>query len=221
MGYYIQGLKYLFKTFGKRDLPLIVNTCGWVSHLGYDVLLEIVGMTIPDVIVQIVTDDNDIIEKEDVNDILYDVCDKLPRMRKFDSMAQSATHTAMSLTSAEHRTAHLLAYFGDHDCPIAAGKAWAIPFEEVAVGFVGQEVPPSQAFYALNGSVVGLCCNDVPTKKKVGVTNEEFSKKLPAFLVGNPRPCNCLGLGIIKSIDVENGLFYIITPVDLVIIIIF
>lgn len=215
VGYYIQGLKYLTKKLENYKVPLIVNTCGWVTHLGYDIQLDIIGMSVPDFIVQISTDGYDIINKEDISEVLYDVRERLPFMRKLDASSKVAPPTALSLTSAEGRTAQVLAYFGDHETAIAAGKAWAVPFEEVAVGFVSQKVSPSQTFYALNGAVVGLCYNEVPTKA-IPTMGGKTDKKLPTFLVDTPRPCNCLGLGIIKSIDVENGIFYIMTPVDLV-----
>lgn len=228
VGHYIRGLRYLFGVLERRkegrDTPLVVNTCGWVAHIGKDVQLEVIGMARADFVVQLVSDDRVVVEKDEVEEVLYDVCDKRPKLRTFESLAKSGPQTAMSLNSADARTQLLLAYFGDHECAITAGKTWAVPFGDVAVGFVGQEVPPSQTFYALNGTVVGLCCNEAQmrTVKTTAAGSagakevEEPGKKLPTLLVGEPRPCNCLGLGIIKSIDVENGMFYIITPVDLV-----
>ena len=220
VGYYLRGLKYLLKTMEKqvrRDVPLVVNTCGWVAHMGRDVQLEVIRMSVADFVIQLLCDERVVVEKSEMGEILYDVRDKRPKLRTLESMAKNGPPRGIMLSSADARKEQLLAYFGDYECPITAGKTWAVPFEDVAVGFVGQEVPPSQAFYALNGTVVGLCWNEVPTRTVgTGTKREAAGKKLPTLLVGEPRPCNCLGLGIIKAIDVENGMFYIITPVDLV-----
>ena len=229
VGYYVQALRTLFRAFrrlggerkegdseGRRSLPppIVVNTCGWVLNMGRDVLLETVAMAAPDFVVQVTGPGGDILSSNDVAEALYGVADTLPKLRSLPSAARVGPPTALQLPASEARTAQLLAYFGDHACALAAAPAYAVPFAEVAVGFVCAKVAPSQAFYALNGTVVGLCHNDLPTKASGKPTADE--RKLPAFLADTPRPCTCFGLGIIKSIDAENRFFYIITPANLV-----
>lgn len=90
----------------------------------------------------------------------------------------------------------------DINCVIAkrfaSQKPYIVPFEAITVDFSSDEFrrdirTPERILDSLNGSIVGLCC-------RTGKSDDEFD-------------C-CVGLGIVRSIDREQQLFYILTPVD-------
>lgn len=73
-------------------------------------------------------------------------------------------------------------------------------------------VPNSQLLYALNGTIVGLGVS----KEKyyfVSKEQEELSKEHPCPLQIEDYPiCSCVGLGIIRAVDVATKSFFITTP---------
>ncbi|KAK2721482.1 hypothetical protein QYM36_003688 [Artemia franciscana] len=82
-----------------------------------------------------------------------------------------------------------------------------IPFSKVAVSSVVEKVKPQFILNALNGSLVSLCIADLET---MNISKPDDPSLFS--VVENFTPVDCLGFGIIKRIDVEERLFYIVTP---------
>ena len=83
---------------------------------------------------------------------------------------------------------------------LAAERPYVVPFDAVDICFVGADRQDVNAHTevlldALNANVVGLCTN----KDNGG---------------SSPSQWDCLGLGIVRTIDKSNQLLYILTPVD-------
>lgn len=116
------------------------------------------------------------------------------------------------LHSSDNRNLSLVSYFCSESekwnfnhistCMIP----YAIPWADVTIKFLMHSVPPSQALYALNGSVVALC-HDSATYK-MGDS--------PIHIIPREHDnlCECLGLGLIRSIDTSKRIFFITTPLD-------
>ena len=102
---------------------------------------------------------------------------------------------------------------------VASMPPYAVPFQSVSIysppGFLDgiAEVEPEcgtqgefasdDALDALNGSIVGLCCQgDVNIDLS---TRSQSNSSVPNL--------QCVGLGIIRSIDRERKLFFVLTPV--------
>lgn len=101
---------------------------------------------------------------------------------------------------------------------LASMPPYAVPFQSVSLysppGFVDgiAEVEPAcgtegdfasdDVLDALNGSIVGLCC------REDGIASSTQSQNRS----GVPN-LHCVGLGIIRSIDRERKLFFVLTPV--------
>ena len=88
---------------------------------------------------------------------------------------------------------------------LAHRKPYKISFNDIRVKF-DKEVPFSQAMYALNATVVGLVID----------STRYHTKSTGGFVPPHtPLVQNCVGLGLIRGIDISNQCFYIITPVPL------
>merc|ERR1712216_146156 len=86
-------------------------------------------------------------------------------------------------------------YIGDVPSAITH-TLWALPPVEVALDalrlhFLDASVPPSQVLVALNGTLVGLC---VSSPEREGGVEES------------------VGLGLVRAVNAEKRLLYIITP---------
>ncbi|ORX49701.1 hypothetical protein BCR36DRAFT_353398 [Piromyces finnis] len=106
-----------------------------------------------------------------------------------------------------------------------------IPYQvfwrDVNIQILYADVPNSQILYALNGSIVGLI-SDTTQYSRIGVNNNQnqpvSEKALEPYLqlkiisseqyMIDPSRQQCVGIGIIRSIDPSSGKFYIITPVS-------
>jgi polynucleotide 5'-kinase involved in rRNA processing len=126
----------------------------------------------------------------------------------------------------------------DDECAIAhilaAERPYCVPFESVHFYLIGtdrQDVcSEDMILRALNASIVGLCCSSSTTTNNnnelatVGAgpntrnddtegddVQDETQDDAP---VPHVRDDVCLGLGLIRSIDLQHRLFYILTPVS-------
>uniref|UniRef100_A0A7S2RSR7 NOL9 C-terminal domain-containing protein n=1 Tax=Eucampia antarctica TaxID=49252 RepID=A0A7S2RSR7_9STRA len=61
-------------------------------------------------------------------------------------------------------------------------------------------------YNVLNGSVVGLCCNN-------GTSTKNNNKSLLVSSSSSSFLPECIGLGIVRSIDLQQRIFYILTPI--------
>eukprot|EP00727_Mastigamoeba_balamuthi_P008597 m51a1_g436 hypothetical protein (733) ;mRNA; r:64669-67771 len=189
--------------------PLIVNTCGWVSGLGPDVLGELLRQLRPTHLVRICTDRA---QCPTADELGLDGAS----CRTFDL---ETTNPAIALkqqsqgpTAGVAREQQLLAYLRDHETPVVTAPALAASWGDLYIGFLVCEVPPSQAFYALNGSVVALCSIDADSTLVVNESAATEKDQYPKFLVGEPVAVPCLGLGIVRAIDPERRELHLVSP---------
>ncbi|XP_051027641.1 polynucleotide 5'-hydroxyl-kinase NOL9 isoform X2 [Acomys russatus] len=86
--------------------------------------------------------------------------------------------------------------------PLHSLTPYQVPFSAVAVRVTHADVAPAHILYALNANWVGLC--------KI-VDDMKGYTRGPILLAQNPI-CDCLGFGICRGIDMEQRLYYILTP---------
>lgn len=105
-------------------------------------------------------------------------------------------------------------------------------WKDVRIQILYADVPNSQILYALNGSIVGLISdttqyNSIGTNFNNNNNNNKVLKESEKFIepylqlkiipseqyMIDPSRHNCVGLGIIRSIDPSSGKFFIITSV--------
>ncbi|XP_020235402.1 polynucleotide 5'-hydroxyl-kinase NOL9 [Cajanus cajan] len=189
----------------KIELPLIVNTPGWVKGVGYDVLVDMLKYICPTHVVKInISSENknlpagefwldgehdETINLIEINSARQDLLNRLVLVKKDARLLRDLRIMAYfrqcfssdSNISTIKELAHALAYHCPYEVPIASIK----------IQHLHCEVPSSEIFYSLNATIVGLAVDsDVP-------------ENLPW----------CLGLGIVRGIDTVKGVLYVITPV--------
>ncbi|CAM6093296.1 unnamed protein product [Calypogeia fissa] len=198
-------------------VPLIINTHGWIKGIGYDVLVDILRHTSPTHVVQFTS------QLENKN---------LPAGKFWESSIDSDKTTLLCIESAaegsdrplvrvktasDHlRDLRIMAYF--RQCfsrnplpyPYREDKLFAqtaiglvchppyqVPISAVKIWHLHSQVPTSESLYSINGTLVGL---------GVGSTALDKDNKSDGF------HSSCVGLGIVRGVDTEKGLLYIITP---------
>lgn len=253
---------------GKGQLPLLINTDGWVKGFGYEILCAIIEAANPGNIIQMLgstkTKSFDLPSQNTgadtaQNRVVHTVQSFDESMvvvpnddsRSYRSMDSSNSTGPLQATASDHRKHRFCTYFmggynemikkrirfGNQNEAIAFHREkgivdasnilgltmasmlpYAVPFQSVSLysppGFVDgiAEVEPAcgtqgdfasdDALDALNGSIVGLCCQG--DGKALSAQSRNHS--------GVPN-LHCVGLGIIRSIDRERRLFFVLTPV--------
>ncbi|KAG0593176.1 hypothetical protein KC19_1G309000 [Ceratodon purpureus] len=222
---YVEHVAELFSYFRQKHsvnstliVPLVINTHGWVKGIGYDVIVDILKATSPTHVVQLLANS----KKKN-----------LPRDKFWDETSSAVTihmesavenlPVSRSARSAHHlRAARLLGYFqkcfGENSAPFPYREAklfaqtamslvrdipYKVPISALKIKHLHSEVPPSESLRSFNAAIVGLgvTCND-----KYREDNDDGS--------GSSFPL-CLGLGIVKAVDVAKGVVYVTTPVPL------
>lgn len=220
---YIEHVAELFNCFLQKytlnsisTIPLVINTHGWVKGIGYDVIVDILNSTVPTHVVQVLASS----KKRN-----------LPRNKFWDESSMAETvyvesaveklKTQRTARSAHHlRAARLLAYFqqcfGENSAPfpykevklfaqtamsLVRDTPYEVPFTALKIKHLHSEVPPAESFRCVNACIVGLGVTSVG--RDIQDKNDRSRSSLPL----------CLGLGIVKAVDVTRGVFYISTPV--------
>lgn len=129
--------------------------------------------------------------------------------------------------ASDYRTLSLVSYFmqsnlplhqrrkeWDFSIPIASQTPYRVPWACVHIQFQAHEIPPSQMLYGLNGSIVALVSDKTQYTKQEGSTPFNDLSLIPSQTSLAPSRHNCVGLGIIRSIDITTGDFLLLTPVE-------
>jgi len=246
------------------NIPLLVNTDGWVKGLGYEILSAIIGVVDPGRIIQIngntkaktfdMSPSNSgslihVIQSFDESS-LPALDDDNRSCRSTDS--RNSSTGPLLASSSDHRIHRLCSYFlGGYDkminlrsripgnehemisfhkekglcdpsniigLTLASMRPYAVPFQSVNLyppsGLLDNitEVRPlagmrgdlasNDVIECLNGSIVGLC-----TKQ------DTFDASFNCNAGSGAPTLNCIGLGIVRSVDHSRKLFFVLTPV--------
>ncbi|KAM3347447.1 hypothetical protein ACQJBY_021413 [Aegilops geniculata] len=211
---YLNSLFLLYNYFvekyrcpGSEVLPLIVNTPGWVKGTGFDMLVEMLRYICPTIVVPIRTR----MQRKNLPDGMFWLTGGETEPKVITIDAASRDSLSKSLLKRKDgggmRERRLVEYFKQcfsSDISLATNKelAYALaslpPYEvsisEVTVMHLHCEVPRTEIWHSLNATIVGLAS----------------SCDTPATAHAIPW---CVGLGIVRGVDVQRGLLYVITPV--------
>ncbi|KAJ8016939.1 hypothetical protein DPEC_G00012560 [Dallia pectoralis] len=228
---YLESLKFLWRSY-KRETPVVINTMGWVKGFGFQLLVDIIRLFNASHVVQLRSGDKELCPQL-TPDFL-----RSSHGWQTHPPAQSAlvedgggshsaqrSYTLFSLTSEfdgagrssemrhqrsnELRDLALLGYFSQMQSPdpgpikpLHCFTPYQVPYSAVAVGVTHCEVAPTHMLYAANASLVGLCC-----------LNEKVSGRGGPVLLSQTPICPCVGLGVLRGVDMARGLYFIVTPV--------
>ncbi|KAI4329579.1 hypothetical protein MLD38_027952 [Melastoma candidum] len=189
------------------EMPLIVNTPGWVKGIGYNVLVRMLKrLPITHVVKINISAENKNIPSGkfwldgDGNDSIQLIEIEPPRQDHLNRSILTAKDGSLI------RDVRLLAYFrqcfpSNSDITkikelaraLAALPPYEVPIASIKIKHLHMQVPRREVFYSLNGSIVGLGVSSM------GTDDLPFS----------------VGLGIVRGIDLMKGLLYVITPIPL------
>ncbi|KAI8058760.1 hypothetical protein BDF21DRAFT_429949 [Thamnidium elegans] len=222
-------------------IPLIVNTQGWVSGVGYNLLISQIQKIEPTDIFSMRhhiydyknlphTFNMDILP---VSNEVFKIEKEAPSLHYLDCVLQDASVvTCMdSFTAIQQRDITLASYFhqvGMAQWDFSKHMVERIPYvidwrkSLNAVWVVYEEVKMSELLYALNGSLVGLMGDVIDYQKQNGpkkavINNDTFTP--PKYLNTQdqpaplPRVTTCYGLGIVRAIDPSKHALLLLTPV--------
>ncbi|XP_015882700.3 polynucleotide 5'-hydroxyl-kinase NOL9 [Ziziphus jujuba] len=191
----------------KTELPLIINTPGWVKGVGYDMLVDMLKHMAPTHVVKI----NISAQSKNLPDGAFwldeDSCGMVNLIEIGSARQDSFNRSVLVQKDARLlRDLRIMAYF--RQCfpsnlkittikelahALASHPPYEVPISSIKTKHLHCQVPSSEIFYSLNATIVGLA------------VSSEGSENLPW----------CVGLGIVRSIDTFKGLLYVITPVPL------
>ncbi|EAY72811.1 hypothetical protein OsI_00678 [Oryza sativa Indica Group] len=198
-----------YRSGASEPLPLIVNTPGWVKGAGFDMLVEMLRYICPTIVVQIRIS----AQSKNLPDGMFwlDCGQTGPNMINIDAPFHDALNRSLLIQKDSYgmRERRLIEYFKQcfpSDISLTTNKELAYgltslpPYEvsisDVMVIHLHCQVPPSEVWHSLNATIVGLA---------ISCGTIEAGRSIPW----------CAGLGIIRGIDVQRGILYVITPVPL------
>ncbi|VDK57874.1 unnamed protein product [Anisakis simplex] len=93
---------------------------------------------------------------------------------------------------------------------------YSVPFDRISV-HLNQELgalPETHLFAALNCALVALCSVQWDSDQIKGKRHILEDETMPGYIIDNEVMLRCFGFGMIRAIDIEERLFYVLTPVD-------
>ncbi|XP_031499374.1 polynucleotide 5'-hydroxyl-kinase NOL9 isoform X3 [Nymphaea colorata] len=194
---------------GEACSPLVVNTPGWVKGVGYHILVDTLTHMAPTHVIQLRTSEPDknlptgafwlrgdqeaMVDLINVDAAKQDVLSRSVIVQKHARLLRELRTVAyfrQCLPSEQNIDKYKeLAY------ALAAHPPYEISISKVKVVHLHCQVPDSELFYSLNATIVGLA-----------------SSSAGKTYMGTSLPL-CVGLGIVRGIDTEKGVYYVLTPV--------
>lgn len=214
-----KDMEHQVKELKEMHTPLVINTHGWIQGVGFDVLVEILRYTMPTHVVQILLRTS---SKNLPGGRFWDL--EHNSMFKFellyiDSVVGGSSHLAeIKLNARELRdlriaiyfqqcvedtlmqTTKLTRFYSKAALDLVSRKPYEVPISAIKAIHLFYQVPACESLYSLNAAIVGL---------GVGSTPENHSNTQAKY-----QPL-CIGLGIIRAVDIRKHLFYVITPLPL------
>ncbi|KAI4871766.1 hypothetical protein NFI96_010925 [Prochilodus magdalenae] len=230
---YLDSLKTLWRHYSGEN-PIIINTMGWIRGHGFQLLVDLIRFFSVTHIVQLSYGNTPQCQGL-TPEFLRSAHGWQTHPPSQPSLAEEpASHVSMRShvllsvhsefegagtsgemrhqRSNELRDLALLGYFSKLQSvepgpvrPIHCFTPYqaSVPHSAVAIGVAHCEVAPNHILYAANASLVGLCC-----------LGEKVSGRGGPVLLSQIPICQCVGLGILRGVDMARGLYFVITPVS-------
>uniref|UniRef100_A0A8C1SAS8 Polynucleotide 5'-hydroxyl-kinase NOL9 n=1 Tax=Cyprinus carpio TaxID=7962 RepID=A0A8C1SAS8_CYPCA len=228
---YLESLKSLWRHVSGES-PVIINTMGWIRGHGFQILIDLIRLFSVTHVVQLSFGNApqcqlltpDLLRTArgwqthpPTPPTLTEEPASHPSIRShvFFSVQSEFEGAGTSgvmqhQRSNELRDLALLSYFSQLQSPepgpirpLHCLIPYQVPHSAVAVGVTHCEVAPNNILYAANASIVGLCC----------LSEKVMGRGGPVVLSQTPI-CQCVGLGVLRGVDMARGLYFLVTPVS-------
>jgi polynucleotide 5'-hydroxyl-kinase GRC3/NOL9 len=186
LDYYYECVKFLIAQI-PSDTFLIVNSFGWVKDLGLVIHRQLI----------------ELLECETIF-FLHKVDESAPDFNRRIFRSEIITRAGpYSISARDHRELRIYSYFRRGLDSICCQQPIAVSLSEVRIGVLGIDIDPSEILTAICGSIVALCRDDrqfPPARRRVSLL-----KSVP--------PMPCVGFALVKAIDKDKGVIYLLTPI--------
>ncbi|CAJ1084489.1 polynucleotide 5'-hydroxyl-kinase NOL9 [Xyrichtys novacula] len=230
---FLESMKSLWhRRSPSRETPVIINTMGWVKGFGFQLLVDLIRFFPVSHVVQLSHGGTtqcplltpDFLKTAHGCQTHPPAPTALDEFTDIHTPPRSYTHlnvqsefqgvgrqgTAKHQRTNEHRELSLLAYLSQLQSadpgpvrPLHSLTPYQVPHTALALGAIHCEISPSHMLYAANASLVGLCC-----------LGEKVTSRGGPVMLSQAPICPCVGFGVLRGIDMERGLYFLLTPVD-------
>lgn len=207
-------------------IPLIINLDGWIKGMGFEILSSLISTTIPSHVCQLLGESKG--KTFDLSQVVPpQQCDgeniaTISAIQLFFLDICNKHVTPVTIPSSTLRTIRLATYFGPHlvhlwdTLDFISAKqlqtGWSGDDDSTLAHYLAQDRPycvPMEAVHCIHANV---------TITEEWEPQQQENQLLQSFNGGIVGLCtvseqDCLGLGIVRSIDWKNRLLYILTPV--------
>ena len=167
------------------DIFIIVNSFGWVADLGLTLHQEFLDAIQPENVIMLTKPE-----------------EKSSPIRGYMFRTEVTAHPGpMQVTPKEQREIRICSHFLSGRGSISCQQPYVFSLRNIHVGFVCVDVKPTETLTALNGSIVALCSD-----MRAFPQNRKY-----LTLLKEPYPIRVVGYGLVRAIDKENGLLYVIS----------
>ncbi|KAL1250021.1 hypothetical protein QQF64_021026 [Cirrhinus molitorella] len=227
---YLESLKSLCRHISGES-PVIINTMGWIRGYGFQILVDLIRLFSVTHVVQLsygIAPQCQLLTPEFLRTAhgWQTHPPTTPSLTEEPASHSSIrSHVFLSVQSEfesagtsgemqyqrsnEQRDLALLSYISKLQSPepgpirpLHCFIPYQVPHSAVAIGVTHCEVAPNNIFYAANASIVGLCC----------LSEKVMGRGGPVVLSQTPI-CQCVGLGVLRGVDMGRGLYFLVTPV--------
>ncbi|KAI9295830.1 hypothetical protein K502DRAFT_341394 [Neoconidiobolus thromboides FSU 785] len=212
--HYLEIVKQLFikyqqyKENNNNQLPLIINTNGWIKGLGYESLLSVINLIQPNFIIEMDNNNN--------NTKLITKYNQYKKYYKLKKEENEVIKYYTKYTPEHYRNFNLTCYLLNNNIKLMEKVPYLCNINQYEYYCLNGELSLSQLLFALNLSIVGLY--KINEEYKVNDSNNNnIPKLIPHNVLSYPPPeyYNCLGVGLIKNINKVNNEFQLITSLNI------
>ncbi|BFZ08622.1 hypothetical protein BsWGS_11661 [Bradybaena similaris] len=223
---YMQCLKFIVDAYYELtpQLPLIVNTMGFLEGVGLLLLMDTMHMLKPDLVVQIESfnpasnlppitpefvalEEGWIYNKTSDNNIKDEIEEERPHeVVLLPTLVSQKRDFSFKLKPVDLRNLTLLSALSvnlERGMGLTSLPPYAVPYRQFGVSICHHKLTGKEVLTAIDASVVALCVADLSKAERV-------SEDLPLVFAEMP-VCDCLGLGIVRGIDTDKGLLYLVS----------
>ena len=203
--YYLKCIKLLYEhyrnTYYHQNVPLVINTQGWMKGLGYDMLVHIMQSLQPDLIIYLSAHQNEInnnITTEygifDQEKILSTNGINSQRLKKVVHLEPVTLLTPSKYQANDHRQLSLLVYFdkiltNDDSTHLWAQLPYEIDMRKLIYASIRGAMPDHQIGFIFNCSLVGL--HVIPSVDTARANSLYILDRMPMV--------ECIGLGLVRQ----------------------
>ncbi|RUS82672.1 hypothetical protein EGW08_009575 [Elysia chlorotica] len=224
---YVKCLQHVLAAYTDMEdkPPLVVNTMGFPEGIGLMLLVDTVKLVQPDIVVQIESH-NQAINLPAVTHELVALeegwtCNKEPVTNPRQQMEETHAHElillptllnqrrdfSLKLKPVDLRNLSLLASLSlgmEVGFTLTSVPPYAVAFRELALHVCHhRSLSGVDILAAMDASVVALCTADISEAQR---RDDDMPLEFDDMPI-----CDCLGLGVVRAVDIPRGLFYIVT----------